>query len=52
MLKQISINLCDYRGTYASAEAMLGQYETFRSTLDVLCPQYEPDEVWMGSEFC
>ena len=52
MLKQISINLCDYRGTYASAEAMLRQYETFRSTLDVLCPQCEFDEVWMGSEFC
>lgn len=52
MMKQSSINLCDYRGTYDSLGTMLEKYGLFCKYLDELYLQYEPDEVWLGSEFC
>ena len=52
MKNQSSINLCDYRGTYDSLETMLEKYRLSCKYLNELYLQCEPNEVWLGSEFC
>ena len=51
-IKQVTVNLCDYAGTYLPKYGMLEHFQTLYDTVIRLDIAHLPEQVWLGSEFC